>query len=51
VTLPQALTFFQEYENLLLGLVIMLSMIFLRRGIVPGLRGLWPARRAEPAPA
>lgn len=51
VTLPQALTVFQEYENLLLGLVIMLSMIFLRQGIVPGLRALWPARRAAAAPA
>lgn len=51
VTLPQALTVFQEYENLLLGLVIMLSMIFLRQGVVPGLRALWPARRSEPAAA
>jgi len=51
VTLPQALTVFQEYENLLLGLLIMLSMIFLRQGIVPGLRALWPGRSAEPAAA
>lgn len=51
VTLPQALTVFQEYENLLLGLVIMLAMIFLRQGIVPGLRALWLARTPRPAAA
>jgi branched-chain amino acid transport system permease protein len=38
VTLPQILTMFQEYEQVLLGLIIMLVMIFLRQGIVPGLR-------------
>jgi branched-chain amino acid transport system permease protein len=48
VTLPQALTIFQEYENLLLGLVIMLAMIFLRQGIVPGLHALWRSRRVGP---
>jgi branched-chain amino acid transport system permease protein len=35
VTLPQLLTVFQEYENLLLGLIIIVSMIFMRDGIVP----------------
>lgn len=35
VTLPQALTVFQEYENLMLGLVIIVAMIFMRDGIVP----------------
>jgi branched-chain amino acid transport system permease protein len=35
VTLPQLLTVFQEYEHLLLGLIIILSMIFMRDGIVP----------------
>jgi branched-chain amino acid transport system permease protein len=45
-TLPQVLTVFQEYEHLLLGLVIMLAMIFLRQGLVPGLAALWPRRRA-----
>lgn len=35
--LPQFLTVFQEYEHALLGLVIMLCMIFLRRGILPSL--------------
>jgi len=46
VTLPQALTVFHEYEHLILGLIIMVSMIFLRQGIVPGLRGLLPRRSA-----
>jgi branched-chain amino acid transport system permease protein len=49
VTLPQVLTVFQEYEHLMLGLLIMLSMIFLRQGIVPGLAALWPARTAQKA--
>jgi branched-chain amino acid transport system permease protein len=37
VTLPQALTVFQEYEHLLLGLIIIVAMIFMRNGIVPSL--------------
>ena len=41
VTLPQVLTVFQEYENLMLGLIIILCMIFMRRGIVPTLSSLW----------
>jgi branched-chain amino acid transport system permease protein len=36
-TLPQALTVFQEYEQLLLGLVMMLVMIFMRDGLLPSL--------------
>ncbi len=35
--LPQALTVFQEYEHLLLGLIIMLVMIFLPAGLLPSL--------------
>jgi branched-chain amino acid transport system permease protein len=35
VTLPQLLTVFQEYEQLLLGFIIIVSMIFMRDGIVP----------------
>jgi branched-chain amino acid transport system permease protein len=46
VTLPQVLTVFQEYENLMLGLIIILCMIFMRRGIVPTLSALW-VRRAH----
>ncbi len=35
ITLPQVLTVFQEYEHVLLGLIIIVSMIFMRDGIVP----------------
>ena len=45
VTLPQVLTVFQEYEHLMLGLLIMLAMIFLRQGIVPSLAAMRPRRR------
>jgi branched-chain amino acid transport system permease protein len=34
-TLPQVLTVFQEYEQILLGLVMMLCMIFMRDGLLP----------------
>ncbi|MEK0084863.1 branched-chain amino acid ABC transporter permease [Benzoatithermus flavus] len=37
VLLPQLLTLFHEYEQLVLGLVMMLAMIFLRAGIVPSI--------------
>ena len=37
VVLPQALTMFHDYEQALLGLIVMVFMIFLRRGIVPSL--------------
>ena len=37
VVLPQALTVFHEYEQVLLGLIVMVFMIFLRQGIVPSL--------------
>ncbi|WP_372621130.1 branched-chain amino acid ABC transporter permease [Falsiroseomonas sp.] len=40
VLLPQALTFLHEYEQAVIGLLIMLFMIFLRIGIVPGLAAL-----------
>lgn len=45
VLLPQALTVVHEYEHAVLGLLIMLFMIFLRRGVLPGLAGLLAARR------
>ena len=35
--LPQVLTVFQEYEQLLLGLVMMLVMIFMREGLLPSI--------------
>src|SRR5258705_292734 len=46
VVLPQLLTVFQEYEHLLLGFIIILSMIFMRDGIVPTVSKLL-ARRAR----
>jgi branched-chain amino acid transport system permease protein len=49
VTLPQLLTVFQDYENALLGILIMTFMIFLREGIVPSLRAMLPGRRAARA--
>ncbi|MCF7646832.1 branched-chain amino acid ABC transporter permease [Bacillus subtilis] len=35
--LPQVLTVFAEYEQLILGLVMMLVMIFLREGLLPSI--------------
>lgn len=35
--LPQVLTAFAEYEQLLLGLIMMLVMIFLREGLLPSI--------------
>lgn len=49
VVLPQALTVFHDYEHAVLGLLIMLFMIFLRQGILPGLGALLRRRRAAPA--
>lgn len=43
--LPQALTLFHEYEHAVLGLSIILFMVFLRQGIVPGLAALLARRR------
>ena len=40
VVLPQVLTVFHEYEQALLGLIVMVFMIFLRRGIVPSLAAI-----------
>lgn len=37
VILPQALTVFHDFEHVMLGLIMMVSMIFLPRGIVPTL--------------
>jgi branched-chain amino acid transport system permease protein len=44
VALPQALTAFHDYEQAMLGLVLMGLMIFLRRGVVPTVHG-WILRR------
>ena len=35
--LPQFLTLFHEYEHAILGLILMVCLIFLREGLVPGL--------------
>lgn len=45
VVLPQALTIFHEYEQALLGLIVMVFMIFLRRGIVPSIAAAFAGRR------
>jgi branched-chain amino acid transport system permease protein len=45
VVLPQALTIFHDYEQVLLGLIVMVFMIFLRRGIVPSIAAAFAGRR------
>ncbi len=45
VVLPQALTIFHDYEQALLGLVVMVFMIFLRQGIVPSIAAAYARRR------
>jgi branched-chain amino acid transport system permease protein len=48
-TLPQLLTVLKEYEMVAFGAVMMLTMIFMPKGLVPTLRArLAPGRRAEP---
>ena len=47
-TLPQFLTVFKEYEMVLLGAVMMLTMIFMPRGIVPTLEKALAAARGKP---
>jgi branched-chain amino acid transport system permease protein len=37
IVLPQILTILHEYEQMVLGIVVMGFMIFLRQGIVPGI--------------
>jgi len=46
IVLPQALTVFHEYEQVLLGLIVMSVMIFLRCGIVPTLVASFRGRQA-----
>lgn len=48
VTLPQFLTVFKEYEMVLLGAVMMLTMIFMPRGLVPTLEKALAAARRKP---
>jgi branched-chain amino acid transport system permease protein len=47
-TLPQFLTVFKQYEMVLLGAVMMLTMIFMPRGLVPTLESLLAAARRKP---
>lgn len=42
--LPQVLTAFDQYEQVALGLIMMLVMIFLRQGLLPGLVSLVKGR-------
>jgi branched-chain amino acid transport system permease protein len=46
ILLPQLLTVFHEYEQLVLGLIMMLVMIFLRAGVVPSLAAALARRPA-----
>lgn len=46
VVLPQALTTLHDYEQMVLGLIIMGVMIFLRRGTVPSLVALLARRQS-----
>jgi len=46
IVLPQTLTVFHEYEQMVLGLVVMGFMIFLRQGIVPGITSALARTRA-----
>ncbi|MFA7431184.1 MAG: branched-chain amino acid ABC transporter permease [Rhodospirillaceae bacterium] len=39
-SLPQLLTVLEDYEHMIFGLIMMLVMIFLPKGIVPSLQGL-----------
>jgi branched-chain amino acid transport system permease protein len=39
--LPQFLTFLEDYEHLIFGLILMLVMIFLPKGVVPSLAALF----------
>jgi len=45
VVLPQTLTVLHEYEDMVLGLILMGLMIFLRQGIVPSLAATLAGRR------
>ena len=47
-TLPQLLTVFKEYEMVLFGALLMLTMIFMPQGLVPTLEKLLAAARRKP---
>ena len=43
--LPQLLTAFHDYEAMVLGAILMLTMVFMPKGLVPTLAGLITPRR------
>ncbi|HYH22065.1 MAG TPA: branched-chain amino acid ABC transporter permease [Azospirillum sp.] len=43
--LPQVLTVFQDYQEMVLGAIMMLTMVFMPRGLLPTLEGLLTPRR------
>ncbi|WP_211100197.1 branched-chain amino acid ABC transporter permease [Azospirillum halopraeferens] len=43
--LPQFLTAFQDYQHMVLGAILMFTMVFMPRGLLPTLEGLITARR------
>jgi branched-chain amino acid transport system permease protein len=43
--LPEVLTMFHDYEVIIFGVILMVVMIFLPRGLVRGLMDLWEFRR------
>ncbi|MCL4767184.1 MAG: branched-chain amino acid ABC transporter permease [Hyphomicrobiaceae bacterium] len=47
VVIPQVLTFFHEYEHLMLGVLVILIMVLLPSGVVPALSSLLARRRKE----
>jgi len=43
--LPQVLTVFQDYQEMVLGAIMMLTMVFMPKGLLPTLEGLLTPRR------
>jgi branched-chain amino acid transport system permease protein len=43
--LPQALTVFQDYQQIVLGAILMATMVFMPKGLLPTLAGFLPSRR------
>jgi branched-chain amino acid transport system permease protein len=46
--LPQFLASFEDYEAMVLGAIMMGTMIFMPKGLLPSLRLLWSKRRGAP---
>jgi len=49
--LPQVLADFQEFEMMLFGLILMLTMIFMPKGLLPTAANVLAKRRAKSAGA